>query len=513
MGRCSTRTGLNVTIGMIAVVALSAMAVWPPVSHSKPVASPGDSIAFESHRDGNAEIYVMNLDGTDPRNLTANAARDGRPSWQSPQGSCGDLGPQQIAFESDSDGGDLDIFVSSPVDATTTGPVARTNITPNSPEDDAAPVWSPGYTTHETPDGLAEMIAFTRGPVGERDVYVTGTDGTGERNVTNDPGDDANPDWSPDGQYLAFESDRSGMRQIWIVHVRQLVSGQELPVEGEPATRATAGGGPKFDPSWTHLFEWTTNYDPHLILYSTEVAGTRFIDLFEDVAPGSPFSPSETWQLTGDPGGDEGPSWSSYGDKMLFDSTRSGNREIYMADPDGENFLRLSDDPAPDLNADWMPGADCAGISPRPPYPRAKCRGCRPPNPPESSVDRHTPVSRPVDPPVTTKKSCTIEGGPRSDLLRGTPRRDVICGNGGNDRIYAGKGDDRISGGAGNDRIAGGPGNDRISGGSGSDQIDGGRGNDRIYARDGKRDRIRGGPGSDRASTDRRLDRTTSVGG
>jgi hypothetical protein len=494
-----------VTFGVIALVAL---VVWPPVSHAKPAARDGNLIAFESYRDGNAEIYVMQLDGSEPRNLTVNPARDGRPTWQPPEATCQDgFPPQRFAFESDSDGGDLDIFVSSPVDATSTEPVTRTNITPGSAENDAAPVWSPGGA-----GWLTQMIAFTKGPVGERDVYVMTTNGTGERNVTKHTGDDANPEWSPDGQYLAFESDRSGTRQIWIVHVRSRTSdGIEFPIEGAPAMRATEGGGPKFDPSWAHLFD--EYHRPHLILYSTEVAGTRYIDLLEDVAPGSPFSPSETWQLTGDPGGDGGPSWSPHGADMLFDSSRSGNREIYMADPDGENALRLTDDPESDLNADWMPAPDCAGVSPRPPYPRAKCRGCRPPSPSNPPGDRNSPVDRRADPPVTTQKKCTIRGGPRSDLLRGTPRRDVICGNGGNDRIYAGRGDDRISGGSGNDRIAGGPGNDRISGGSGRDQIDGGRGNDRIFARDGKRDRIRGGRGRDRASTDRGLDRATSVGG
>jgi Tol biopolymer transport system component len=50
-------------------------------------------IAFVSARDGNDEIYVMEADGSNPTNLTNNAAPDQAPAW-SPDGS-------KIAFESD----------------------------------------------------------------------------------------------------------------------------------------------------------------------------------------------------------------------------------------------------------------------------------------------------------------------------------------------------------------------------------------------------------------------------
>ena len=59
-------------------------------------------IAFESNRDGNEEIYVMNADGTNQTNLTNNAARDYVPAW-SPDGS-------KIAFGSTRDGND-EIYV------------------------------------------------------------------------------------------------------------------------------------------------------------------------------------------------------------------------------------------------------------------------------------------------------------------------------------------------------------------------------------------------------------------
>ncbi len=42
-------------------------------------------IAFHSDRDGNYEIYIMNADGQNQRNLTRNPAVDyGRPDWFDP---------------------------------------------------------------------------------------------------------------------------------------------------------------------------------------------------------------------------------------------------------------------------------------------------------------------------------------------------------------------------------------------------------------------------------------------
>jgi len=48
-------------------------------------ATPTGKIAFSSNRDGNAEIYVMNADGTDLMRMTHDPAPDTNPVW-SPDG-------------------------------------------------------------------------------------------------------------------------------------------------------------------------------------------------------------------------------------------------------------------------------------------------------------------------------------------------------------------------------------------------------------------------------------------
>lgn len=64
-------------------------------SDSQPSWSPdGTTIAFASNRGGNQDIWLMNADGSNPRNVTASStAEEGNPEWL-PNG-------QQIAFQSD----------------------------------------------------------------------------------------------------------------------------------------------------------------------------------------------------------------------------------------------------------------------------------------------------------------------------------------------------------------------------------------------------------------------------
>src|SRR3989304_7179358 len=91
------------------------------------------NLVFQSYRDGNYDLYIMNLDGSEQRNLTNIQASDGNPTSNispvpSPDG-------RRIAFETNRDG-NLEIYVLDIQSG------LQVNVTSNE-FDDYSPTWSP----------------------------------------------------------------------------------------------------------------------------------------------------------------------------------------------------------------------------------------------------------------------------------------------------------------------------------------------------------------------------------
>ncbi len=151
-------------------------------------------IAFQSNRDGNFEIYVMNADGSDQTRLTNNSDWDRNASW-SPDGT-------RIAFDSESHiTGNNDIFV---INADGTG---QTRLTDNSRKDQQ-PAWSPDGT----------RITFTSDRDGDFEIYVMNADGSDQTGLSNFAAHDAEPDWAPDGTRITFISNRDGNFEIYVMN-------------------------------------------------------------------------------------------------------------------------------------------------------------------------------------------------------------------------------------------------------------------------------------------------------
>jgi Tol biopolymer transport system component len=86
-------------------------------------------------------------------------------------------------------------------------------------------------TPHWSPDG--RWIAFdSQGEDGHWDIYVIDASGGRPRRLTFEPSDEIAPSWSRDGKWVYFCSDRSGRQEIW-----------RMPASGGAAEQHTDGGG------------------------------------------------------------------------------------------------------------------------------------------------------------------------------------------------------------------------------------------------------------------------------
>ena len=176
-----------------------------PSSYFTPVFSPdGKQIAFASNRDGNMELYVMNVDGSNVRRLTNHPASDIAPAW-SPTGT-------QIAFTSDrATPGQAQIYLMN-----ADGSGARRLTTSESYADRAT--WAPAPYNE---------IAFTARNAGGYDIKVYDLITNQTRQLTFGEGANESPAYSPNGRHIAFTSTRAGRVQIFTMsrdgqNVRQI---------------------------------------------------------------------------------------------------------------------------------------------------------------------------------------------------------------------------------------------------------------------------------------------------
>jgi Tol biopolymer transport system component len=290
-----------------------------PLDVQAPAWSPnGRTIVFVSWRDGNGEVYAMNADGSEPRNLTQHPARDVRPTWS--------RDGRRIAFVSRRDG-NPEVYV---MNADGSG---KRNLTRNRAGDDDYPTWSP--------DG--RKIAFlrdTRSSSYVHHLYVMNADGSGLRRLTLNPTWSKQLVWSPDGRTIyvgryLVSTDGSGARRLPYIPLRAVWSPDGRRIAFTRA-RGRTGPGPCCSASATDIY-----------VMNADGSGTRKL-----THNNARFYAE--------------PAWSPDGRKIAFRSTRNGNRDIYVMNADGSGKRNLTRNPAKDVRPSWSPdGRRIAFISDR----------------------------------------------------------------------------------------------------------------------------------------------------
>lgn len=173
------------------------------------------------------------------------------------------------------------------------------------------------YAPELAPDG--GRIIFANSGSG---LWIMNPDGSEARAITFK--DDIDPAWSPDGSMIAFASNHSGQRQLYVANA----NGKKVE---KVTDLSNMGGRSSWSPDGTKLAFYRGPAGDHDI-YVINVNG------------------SGLKRLTN--GGDNlGPSWSPDGEWIAFTSFRDGNNEVYVMRADGSRETRLTNNPT----SDWQP--------------------------------------------------------------------------------------------------------------------------------------------------------------
>jgi len=255
----------------------------------------GTKIYFISKRTGNKEVWVMDYDGANQRQVSHSRSINITPGV-SPDGSL-------LAYTSFRSGRpQLDIL------ETATGRLRG--------------FLNPGASVNSSPDFSPDgkLLYFASTFAGPEQIYRAGITGSGLTRVSHSSATETEPKVNPKNpNQLVFVSGRSGPQQIY-----------RMNSEGLDVERLTDGTGEASNPSWhpdgQHiLFSWTRGYakgDWNVFLM--DVASRRYD------------------QLTHSEGRNENPVWAPDGRHLVFMSTRGGSKQIWTMLADGTGVTRLT---------------------------------------------------------------------------------------------------------------------------------------------------------------------------
>jgi len=189
------------------------------------------------------------------------------------------------------------------------------------------------YHATLSPDG--KRLLFVSEVNGSRDIWVADADGQNAVPLTDDPGTEDQPAWSPDSHqivYTAFPKE-GGSFDLWLMYA-----------DGSGRRRLTTTPANEIFPAW--------HPNGDAVAYVTD-AGGNFDIYMITVRDG------RTTPLVVSPDHEVRPAWSPDGTKLAFARWpargRSGDATLWVANADGTAPIELTAAPAPALHPAWSP--------------------------------------------------------------------------------------------------------------------------------------------------------------
>jgi TolB protein len=184
-------------------------------------------------------------------------------------------------------------------------------------------------------------IAFTARPAKSRgkELYIVGMDGQDLRKVTDNRSFNLFPRWSPDGQWLAYTSFRTGMP---IIYLRNVSTGAEKEVVRSGGSKAPGGFSP--DGVWLYA---GVSHAGNSDIYRVRVVG------------GAEEKVVEGWGL------EVSPSPSPDGRRIAFVSDRGGSPQVFVKTIGVAGETRISNGGGYATSPCWSPTGDRIAYSAR----------------------------------------------------------------------------------------------------------------------------------------------------
>ncbi len=249
----------------------------------------GTRIVFVSDRTGAKEVWVMNFDGTDQRQLTRYGSISTFPS-ASPDG-------RMVAFTTYAGGYPAIQLLS--LDTGRKLPFYNQRASMNA-------------FVSFTPDSRSVVFSSTAAG-GPAQLYAANVDGGNLRRLTHSGAIEVEAKVNPKtGAGLVDVSGRGGLPQIY-----------SMSMEGVDVKRLSAGTGEATNPAWNpdgeHLaFAWTKGFEP----------GNYNIFVMDAIS-------QQTTQLTANEGRNENPTWAPDGAHIAYASKRGRQSQIWVMNADG----------------------------------------------------------------------------------------------------------------------------------------------------------------------------------